>query len=86
MELTENMNTKTHGEIAVMDATGDTKIIWSRDNPDEVDNARRSYNRLKEKGFAAFSVVGKNGDKGVQIDEFDPNAERIIMVPALRGG
>jgi hypothetical protein len=86
MELTETLDTRTHGEIAVMDHTGDTKVIWSRDNADEVEAAREQFKRLKKKGFAAFKVVGKSGEKGEQIDEFDPNAERIILVPPMAGG
>jgi hypothetical protein len=76
----------THGEIAVMDGSGDTKIIWSRDNPDEVENAREQFRRLKKKGFAAFKAIGKDGHQGEQVDEFDPAAERYIFVPQMQGG
>ncbi len=72
--------------MAVMDATGDTKIIWSKDNHDEVENARRSFNDFKKKGYKAFHVVGKKGETGDQMDEFDPDAERIIFVKAMAGG
>jgi hypothetical protein len=72
--------------MAVMDHTGDTKVIWSRDNADEVEMARKQFAEFKKKKFVAFSVVGKSGEKGVQIDEFDPNAERIIFVPPMVGG
>ena len=65
---------------------GDTRIIWSRDNQDEVVNARRTFDDLVRKGFLAFRVEGKEGMKGEQIKEFDPNAERLILTPALRGG
>lgn len=64
---------------------GDTKIIWSSDNRDEVENARRTFNDLKAKGYAAFSVK-KDGERGSQIREFDRDAEKLIMVPQLRGG
>lgn len=73
-------------EMAVLDRTGDTKIIWSKDNPDEVANAKRTFDDLKKKGFAAFAVTGKNGDKGEQIHAFDANAERLIMIPPMVGG
>ncbi len=69
-----------------MDRSGDTKIIWSRSNEDEIENAREQFKRLKKKGFAAFSVTGKDGEKGEQVHEFDPKAERLIFVPALVGG
>jgi hypothetical protein len=73
------------GELAVMDHTGDTKIIWSRDNQDEIDNARRTFADLRGKGYAAFKV-DKKGDKAEQVHEFDPKVERLIFVPALVGG
>lgn len=72
--------------IAIMDRTGDTKILWSKDNRDEVDAARNQFHELKRKGFAAFKVEGKKGDKGEQVFDFDPNAERYIFVPPMAGG
>lgn len=71
--------------MAVMDRTGDTKIIWNSDNQDEVDNARRSFNDLKEKGYLAFHVKD-GGDKGKAITKFDPDAERLILTPPISGG
>lgn len=72
--------------MAVMGREGDTKHIWDRNNPVEVEAARSLFKKLTEGGYAAFSVVGKNGDKGEHIRTFDPNAERIIFAPALVGG
>ena len=82
----EAINPLTHGEMAVMNETGDTKVIWNRDNPDEVEMARKQFAEFKKKKFAAFSVRGKEGEKAEQIFDFDPNAERIIFVPAMQGG
>jgi hypothetical protein len=74
------------GELATMGRSGDTKLIWDAENADEVANARRTFDDLKKKGFSAFAVTGAKGSKGEMIREFDPAAERIIMVPALQGG
>lgn len=73
-------------EIAIMGRDGDTKLIWDRRNPDEVDNARRTFTDLRAKGYLAFSVKGEQGEKGSQLATFDPEAERMIMVPPMRGG
>jgi hypothetical protein len=73
------------GEIAVLDRTGDTKLVWDSAQEDEIDAARKMFDDLKKKGYAAFSVK-KNGDKGEVIKKFDPEAEKIIMAPALVGG
>jgi hypothetical protein len=74
------------GEMAVMDRTGDTKVIWDRNNEAEVEAARATFDSLRKKGYMAYSVKGKNGDKGEVIREFDPAAERLILAPPLVGG
>ena len=71
--------------IAVLGSAGDTKTIWDKNNSDEVDLARETFNKLKAKRYLAFRV-NKDGSKGEQMSEFDPNAERMIMVPAMQGG
>lgn len=73
------------GTMRIIDATGDTKLIWDSDNEAEVENARRSFNDLKKKKYNAYSVK-KDGEKGSVITEFDPNAEKIIMAPQMAGG
>ena len=72
-------------ELAIMNGSGDTKIIWDSDNEDEVENAKETFNKLTKKGYAAFSV-SKKGDKDEIIKKFDPNAEKIILVPPMAGG
>jgi len=73
------------GEMAILDRTGDTKIIWDSANEDEVEEAKRTFKNLKDKGYAAYSV-NKKGDKGEVMKKFDAEAERIIMAPPLQGG
>lgn len=86
MEQTQTVPRKT-GEMAVMGREGDTKHAWDKNNPADVALARRTFNSFKQKGYAAFRVQdGSTEKKGEQIDEFDPEAERIIFSPPLRGG
>jgi hypothetical protein len=73
-------------EMAIMDRSGDTKLIWDPDNADEVANAKRTFDDLLKKGFMAFKVEGRKGDKGEQIKTFDPKAEKLILTPAMAGG
>lgn len=73
------------GEMVVMDTTGDTKLMWDSDKKDEVASAKRTYEDLKKKGYMAYAVK-KNGDAGEMLDEFDPDAEKIIMAPRMVGG
>lgn len=73
------------GELIVMDTTGDTKIKWDKDIPDEVDTARIMFNDMKKKGYIAYSVE-KKSKKGQIMREFDPQAEKMIMSPPMAGG
>jgi hypothetical protein len=73
------------GELSVMGRQGDTKVIWDANNSDEVENARRTFDDLRKKGFLAFKVKGDAG-KGEQITAFDASAERLILAPPMRGG
>lgn len=72
--------------MAITDETGDTKVMWSKDNEDEIENARRTFKDMKKKGYTAFRVEGKKGEAGAQMDEFDPDAERIIFTKPQAGG
>lgn len=71
--------------LAIMGKEGDTKMTWSPDSETEVDEARRSFDNLKRKGYQAYSV-NEDGSKGRQLDTFDSKAARIIMAPQIRGG
>ena len=69
----------------VMDRDGDTRIIWDSDNEAEVANARRTFEELTGKGFTAYRVDDQ-GDKSAIIRTFDPEAEKLILRPAMAGG
>ncbi len=75
----------TTGEMRIIDKTGDTKIIWDKDNADEAAAAKKVFDDLKKKKFMAYKV-DDHGDKSEVIREFDPNAEKLIMSPPLVGG
>lgn len=75
----------TRGEMIVLDETGDTKLIWDCEKQDEVDAAKKMFSDMKKKGYIAYKVDRK-GDKGEIMDSFDPEAEKIIMAPQMKGG
>lgn len=71
----------------VMDRTGDTRILWDKNNPDDVAAAKAQFNSLvNERKMTAFLAVGEKGEKGKRITTFDPNAERLIFVSQYQGG
>jgi len=73
------------GELRILGTTGDTKVIWDSENEDEVAAAEEQFDTLIEKGFLAFTVKG-SGEKGKQIKKFDPDAGKVILTPAVKGG
>lgn len=77
-----------HRAFAVLDQTGDTKTMWDPNNEDEVETARGVFERLVGmKRYSAFCVDDKDPNKkGKRMDEFDPDASRVIFVPPLQGG
>jgi hypothetical protein len=64
---------------------GDTKLIWDKDNNDEVGAIRDTFTKLLKAGYKAFNVKA-DGKQGREIKEFDPDAEKLIMIPQMRGG
>lgn len=74
------------GMLSTLDRSGDIRQMWDRKNKDEVAAARKQFDDLTSKGYMAYKAEGKKGEQGEQIREFDPKAERIILVKALVGG
>lgn len=85
-QILETPLLSTQGMLRCIDETGDTKVIWDRSKPVEVEAARETFNSLKKKGYLAYEVTGKDGTKGSVITEFNPDAERLIMAPRMVGG
>lgn len=73
------------GTMIEMGIDGDVKKMWDRRLPDEVADAKASFDRLRKKGYLAYTV-DDSGNKGKLISEFDPDAEKIILSPPMYGG
>ncbi len=74
------------GSFSVMGIKGDTKHMWDKSKPEEVEAARELFKVLRKKGYLVYRVVGEKGDRGEQMNEFDPSAERLVASPPLQGG
>lgn len=72
-------------ELRVLDSSGDTKTVWDADNADEVEVARETFKKFKDKGYAIFRV-NKKGEQGELMHKFDAEAEKMIAVPRVVGG
>lgn len=73
------------GELAVMDNTGDSKTMWNKNSPAEVEQARNVFNELTKKGYQAFTVR-PDGEAGERIDRFDAEIEKMVLIPRMVGG
>lgn len=78
------------GTLHIMDPSGDVRISWNKDNPDEVAAAKAAFDRAKSREggrMLGYRVEGKKGQKlGEVVREFDPTAERLVMSPQQQGG
>lgn len=87
MEQTQTQSEKPFtGEMAIMGREGDTKIMWDKTKPVEVDVARSNFEKLRKEGYSAYAVSDKGDKKGETVREFDPNAERYVFVPPMQAG
>jgi hypothetical protein len=68
--------------MQVLDPTGHTSVKWDADKLAEVEVARKIFDEMTAKGYSAFRA-GKNG---ARMTTFDPTAEKVVLVPHLRGG
>jgi hypothetical protein len=72
--------------MSTLDRSGDIRVMWDRENPDEVASARKQFDAALKDGFMAYKAEGKRGDRGEHIRKFDAAAERIILVKQNVGG
>jgi len=73
------------GEMSVLNGDGDQKVVWDKENEDQIEVARMTFDKLKEKKYKAYSV-GKDGKIDKEIKKFNAKAEALIMVPPIVGG
>src|ERR671918_76381 len=73
--------------IAIIGQSGDTKVTWDPARPAEVEAARRQFDELTggKHRYRAFRITDGDG-RGEQMEQFDPNARRILLVPPMQGG
>ncbi|MGH2620332.1 MAG: hypothetical protein ACRDHG_07150 [Anaerolineales bacterium] len=74
------------GAMNVLGREGDWKLEWDPKNKLEVEQVRKTFeHNVRDKGFAAFRIDEK-GKRREQIHSFEPEAERIVLVPPITGG
>ena len=71
-------------ELRILGKGGDTKISWDSRNELEVAAAKETFEKRLKENWSAFK--DRYGIKGEKIKTFDPEAERIVLVPPISGG
>jgi len=71
--------------LKILSTEGDTRVVWDKENGQEAKEAKAKFEEMLGKGYTAFSVDSK-GRKNRKIEEFDLDAEEILMVPPTARG
>jgi hypothetical protein len=66
--------------MKILSEAGDERLVWDKENGHEAKEAKAKFSELVGKGYMAFSVDSK-GNKNRRIEEFDVDAEEILMIP-----
>ena len=73
------------GWLKVLEGNEEESFFWNPDVPEELSQAREKFVRYQRQGFLACKIIGQGGS-GVQISEFDGQAEEIFMLGVVDGG
>lgn len=71
--------------LKILTEDGDDRLTWDRENGQQAKEAKAKFFEFLKKGYKAFSVDVK-GEKNRRIDEFDVDAEEILMIPPTSQG
>jgi hypothetical protein len=78
--------------LRVLNGSGDTSIRWDPERVAVADpealaavaEAERIFKKARSSGALAFTV--SPGRPAERINEFDPNASEVLVIPAMVGG
>lgn len=62
---------------------GEIRLTWNKGNVEEIERAEKIFNEYREKGWLA---VGEIAGRKIQIFNFNPDLEKIILIPLELGG
>jgi hypothetical protein len=77
---------KVKNEMAIMGIEGDLKHMWDPDNKEETEHARKTFDDFVTKKHYLAYTVDRKGNAGEQMRKFDPQAEKMVLVPQMAGG
>ena len=75
----------SHHIMKILNDKGDERLVWDKENGKQAKEAKAKFEELLGKKYTAFSV-DTQGNKNQKIEEFDVDAEEILMVPQTSAG
>jgi hypothetical protein len=73
------------GVQIIMDRNGDTRHEFDVSDSTSVALAQERFKELTGRGFRAVAL-GKDGNPGELVREFNPSVEQTLFIPQLQGG
>lgn len=71
--------------MKILSDKGDDRVVWDRNKGKEAKEAKAKFAELLGKGYKAYSV-DESGNKKTRIEEFDVDAQEVILVPPTAKG
>jgi hypothetical protein len=69
----------------IMDRTGDSRHEFDPDDVSALARAETHFRDLTSRGFRAVAL-GKHGEPGKLLTEFNREADEVLFIPQLQGG
>jgi len=71
--------------LKILCEKGDERIVWDKENGKEAKEAKAKFEEFMKKKYKAYSV-DRDGKKNRRIEEFDVDAEEVLMIPETAKG
>lgn len=84
-ELIVKAQKTTKRVMKILNEMGDERLVWEKENGKQAKEAKAKFIKLLDDGYKAYSV-DRGGNKNRRIEEFDIDAEEILMVPKTAKG
>lgn len=68
----------------VLDPSGDSRLVWNRNNLDEIKEAKKKFESYIQKGYKAYACR-RDGSRGSRIESFDALMEELL-IESNKGG
>ena len=74
------------GDICVLDQTGDSRIQWDQNDPEQVAKAQMQFDEFRRLNPGSLAYKRNAAGENEVIHAFDPSFERIVLHKRMIGG